>query len=130
LPSWRRRSSRGTAGRSLASLAGRPLDDDRVSVFEGDVSDLIDPETSLWDAIVVDADNGPEAFPGGASGWLYGRAGLAAAFGALRPGGVLAVWPASSDRAFTRRFRVTGFRVEDHCTTNDEVLRPPTRFFR
>jgi len=37
-------------------------------------------------------------------------AGLEAAFAALRPAGVLAVWSAGSDRAFTERLRLAVLR--------------------
>ena len=37
----------------------------------------------------------------------------AAARAALKPGGILAVWSAGSDDAFTRRLRSAGFLVEE-----------------
>ena len=45
--------------------------------------------------------------------WLYSRAGLDAAFTALRPAGVLAVWSAGPDRAFSQRLREAGFEVDE-----------------
>ena len=42
---------------------------------------------------------------------MYGDRGLAAARGALKPGGVLAVWSAFDDRKFVRRLRYAGFSV-------------------
>lgn len=97
----------------LADLAGHPLEDARVTVYEGDVARILQDERRAFDAILLDVDNGPEAFTRQGNDWLYGRAGLAAAFAALRPEGVLAVWSASPDRAFTRRLRGSGFQVED-----------------
>jgi hypothetical protein len=44
---------------------------------------------------------------------LYTPAGLAAARAALRRDGVLAVWSATPDRAFTARLRKAGFAVEE-----------------
>jgi uroporphyrinogen-III synthase len=58
-------------------------------------------------------DNGPEGLTRGSNDRLYGRAGLFAAFGALRPAGVLAVWSAGSDQGFARRLRSVGFEVEE-----------------
>ena len=39
--------------------------------------------------------------------------GLAKARAALRPGGVLAIWSAAPDAAFTRRLQTAGFKVDE-----------------
>lgn len=96
----------------LADAAGRPLDDPRASVFEGDVAELMREAPSRWDAILLDVDNGPSALTRPANDWLYAPPGLAAARAALRPRGVLAVWSAAPDRAFSRRFERAGYDVE------------------
>ena len=44
---------------------------------------------------------------------LYSFAGLRAAKAALAPGGVLAIWSAARDPAFTRRLEKAGFAVEE-----------------
>lgn len=97
----------------LATLAGSPLEDQRVTVFEGDVAQILRAEHRAYDAIMLDVDNGPEGFTRKGNDWLYARAGLARAFAALRPAGVFAVWSATPDRAFTHRLRWAGFKVED-----------------
>lgn len=97
----------------LAALAGHPLRDERVTVFEGDVAEVLKAESQAYDAIVLDVDNGPEGFTRKANDWLYARSGLTRAFAALRSGGVFAVWSATPDRAFTFRLRCAGFKVED-----------------
>ena len=97
----------------LADLAGRPLQDDRVTVFEGDVAEVLRSETSAYDAILLDVDNGPEGLTRNGNDWLDSGPGLAASFAALRPRGVLAVWSASPDRPFTRRLRRAGFKVDE-----------------
>jgi len=96
----------------LAELAGKPLDDARTVVRETDVGLVIKETTDACDAIMLDVDNGPEALPQSGNRWLYHRAGLAAALGVLRSGGLLAVWSAGPDRAFTERLRAVGFEVE------------------
>ena len=48
----------------LADLAGRPLQDDRVTVIEGDVAAVLRSETAAYDAILLDVDNGPEGLNG------------------------------------------------------------------
>ena len=96
----------------LGHLAGRPLDDPRVSVEAEDVAKIIKKRKSAWDAILLDVDNGPEGLTRTFNDRLYARSGLKMSFDALRPGGVLAVWSSGSDEAFTRRLKQCGFRAE------------------
>lgn len=97
----------------LADLAGRPIQDGRVTVREVDVARLLQAEHRAYDAILLDVDNGPDGITRKDNDWLYSRDGLAAAFAALRPGGVLAVWSAGPDRAFVRRLRRVGYEVDE-----------------
>ena len=97
----------------LAELAGRPLDDARVRVREIDVGRVLREGPQAYDAILLDVDNGPERLAHPANEWLYSLAGLQAAHAALRPAGVLDVWSASSDRAFSKRLRQAGFAVDE-----------------
>jgi spermidine synthase len=97
----------------LAELAGRPLEDGRLSVREIDVGRLLREAPGVYDAILLDVDNGPERLAHPANEWLYSWAGLEAAHTALRPDGVLAVWSASSDRAFSKRLRRAGFTLRE-----------------
>jgi len=62
--------------------------------------------------VLLDVDNGPAAFTTADNAGLYNNSGVAAAFGALRPGGTLAVWSAWGDRKFEQRLRFHGFVVE------------------
>lgn len=96
----------------LGHLAGMPLDDPRVSVREEDVAKTIRKKKSAWDAILLDVDNGPEGLTMKANDRLYSTTGLKAAFQALRPGGVLAVWSSKADEAFTRRLKQCGFSAQ------------------
>jgi spermidine synthase len=97
----------------LAELTGHALQDKRVRVFETDVGKILLEEHQIYDAILLDVDNGPAGLTRKGNDWLYSSAGLDAAFEALRPGGVLAVWSAGADRAFSRRLRQSGFEVEE-----------------
>jgi len=97
----------------LADLAGHPLQDSRVTILEIDVARIIQAEHNSFDAILLDVDNGPEGLARKGNDWLYSIAGLEAAFAALRPEGVLAVWSASPDRAFVQRLRQVGFEVNE-----------------
>ncbi len=97
----------------LSVLAGHPLQDRRVIIRIEDVARILKTEHKTFDAILLDIDNGPEDLIRKANDWHYTRAGLEAAFGALRPGGVLAIWSTGSNRTFSRRLRRTGFEVEE-----------------
>ena len=58
-------------------------------------------------------DNGPEGLTRRQNDWLYSINGLTAAYAALRPGGVLAVWSAGVAQEFVQRLRKVGFEVEE-----------------
>ena len=97
----------------LAQLAGRPLEDPRVTVQIGDLANALRESEHAFDAILLDVDNGPDALTQPANAWLYGAPGLRAAARALRPGGVLAVWSVAPDAAFSQRLAGAGFAVEE-----------------
>jgi spermidine synthase len=92
----------------LGGVAGRPLDDPRTSVFLGDVADAIREADGVYEAILLDVDNGPDAFTYKANRWLYTPGGLAAIRRALAPGGTLALWSATDDPGFLPRLRAAG----------------------
>lgn len=97
----------------LGEVAGHPLRDPRVSVREGDVARVLTAARSAYDAILLDVDNGPEGLTRKENDWLYGVNGLNAAYAALRPQGVLAVWSAGPDPGFAQRLRKVGFEVTE-----------------
>lgn len=97
----------------LAALAGHPLDDDRVTVREVDVAQILQTEHRAYDAVLLDVDNGPRGLTRKGNNWLYSRVGLEAVFTALRPGGVFALWSANPNPAFARRLCGVGFRVDE-----------------
>jgi spermidine synthase len=102
----------------IGAPAGHPLADPRSRVYVGDVGDVIRQTVGGFDAILMDVDNGPEGLVRRENDWLYGAEGLRAARSALRARGVLAVWSASPDRAFSKRLQDAGFAVDEH------VVRP------
>jgi spermidine synthase len=95
----------------LGPLAGEPLRDARVRIEIGDVADTLDASRDTFDAVLLDVDNGPDAFTSSANARLYTDRGLAAARTALKPAGVLAVWSAWEQRRFEQRLRHAGFAV-------------------
>ena len=97
----------------MAEIFGDSLSDLRVSIEETDVSEIIRSRQSKFDAILLDVDNGPEGLTRKANDALYSSAGLKAAYAALRPGGVLAVWSSGPNAAFSKRLRTAGFDVNE-----------------
>lgn len=97
----------------LASLAGNPLADKRVAVYEGDVADKINAAHDFYDAILLDVDNGPQGLMQKGNDGLYTLTGLNRSYAALRSGGVLAIWSAGPDATFAKRMRKAQFDVEE-----------------
>lgn len=95
----------------LGPLAGHPLKDPRTVTYLGDVRDRIRAADGYYDAILLDVDNGPIALAHAKNDALYGRRGVAQAWRALKPGGVLGVWSLLDDERFTKRLRGQGFEA-------------------
>jgi spermidine synthase len=98
---------------AMAEIFGDSLTDSRVTLREADVGALIRSARSAYDAILLDVDNGPEGLTRQANDALYDLAGLRAVRGALRAGGVLAVWSSGPHKEFSQRLRTAGFDVDE-----------------
>jgi spermidine synthase len=96
----------------LAALANRPLTDRRVRLEVGDLVDYLAARPAPFDAVLLDVDNGPEAFTTESNSRLYDRRGLRRLHAALRPGGVLIVWSAFESPRFARALRRAGLEAE------------------
>ena len=96
----------------LGEHAGHPLQDQRTTVREIDVTKILKAERQAYDAILLDVDNGPKGMTRKKNNWLYTLDGLTASYVALRPKGLLAVWSADPDRNFMERLRKVGFKVK------------------
>lgn len=100
----------------LADLAGSPLQDPRTQLRVADVRLRISAGGTR-DAILLDVDNGAGALAHADNDSLYGARGLTAAWAALRPGGVLAIWSFGTEPAFEKRAKRQGFEVRTHRVT-------------
>lgn len=97
----------------LGSYSGYPLNDDRTTVYLGDVSDLLRSAEPRYDVIALDVDNGPEALSSSGNDWLYSAEGITSARESLKKGGVLAYWSATPDQRFAKRLQTCGLKVSE-----------------
>ncbi len=95
----------------LGECAGWPLDDQRASVHLGDVAALFKTNLATYDVILLDVDNGPEAFTHDDNSNLYSMESLHAIHQTLHPKGMLAVWSAWHDPSFTKKLKKAQFNV-------------------
>lgn len=109
----------------LGHLAGKPLDDPRVTVRVGDVARVMLAD-GPFDAILLDVDNGPDSFIVADNATLYSRRGLETLRTVLRPEGTLAIWSATHVKGFTELLRKAGFKPREiACQTRDKGRMTP-----
>ncbi|MEP7118736.1 MAG: hypothetical protein ABI880_14200, partial [Acidobacteriota bacterium] len=96
----------------LGPLAHHPLRDRRVQVEVDDVNAVLRASRGRFDAVLLDIDNGPDAFTTVGNDWLYNDGGLATIRASLRGPGTVAVWSAWEDRKFEQRMQWAGFTVQ------------------
>ena len=96
---------------ALGGLAGDPLSDPRTDLWVVDVAERIGSARNLYDAILLDVDNGPDSLAHARNEALYGIEGITRVRDALVDRGVLGVWSFSDDAGFTRRLEACGFHV-------------------
>ena len=97
----------------MADHHAASLSDPRSLIVIDDVAALIRNSGVGYDAILLDVDNGPDGLTKGANDHLYSTGGLGRISSALLVGGVLAIWSAAPDKAFTSRLNAVGFAVEE-----------------
>lgn len=96
----------------LAELAGDPVGDPRVRVLVEDVVATIGRGRNRYDGILLDVDNGPDAFTLESNARMYTAVGLSRLYSALAPGGVVGIWSAYEDRRFDAALATARFEVE------------------
>lgn len=111
------------ASTDMAPVFGDCLDDPRVRVATGDVAAMIEAAKTPYDAILLDVDNGPDGLTRADNDGLYSAAGLTRARRALTAGGILAIWSAHPDPAFTKRLSQSGFDAQIHAVRASRAKR-------
>ena len=96
----------------MAEVFGTCLADPRVAIRLGDVGTALVGE-KLYDAILLDVDNGPEGLTRDSNQQLYSVKSLRRTMSTLRPGGVLAVWSSHTSAPFTKRLLTAGYLVKE-----------------
>jgi spermidine synthase len=94
-------------------LAADALQDPRVTLLHDDVASTLAANPAAFDAIMMDVDNGAEAFTSAANARLYHDRGIRTAAAALRPRGRLAYWLSDPDPSFAKALRRAGLHVEE-----------------
>lgn len=87
----------------LGHLAGNPLNDPRTHLHEADLTAFLLDAPAMYDALLLDVDNGPGWLAIDSNEQLYGRAGLQRLKSRLVAGGVLAIWSADVSPEFFGR---------------------------
>ncbi|MGH7617843.1 MAG: hypothetical protein ACREPM_11490 [Gemmatimonadaceae bacterium] len=93
-------------------LAGSALEDARVEVRIDDVANVLHASGGLFDAIMLDVDNGADALTTSGNARLYRTTGIQMTVAALRPGGRLAYWSDREDPKFEARLRRAGLTLD------------------
>jgi len=96
------------------------LADPRVTVEVTDVVDYLRRVKRPFDAILLDVDNGPDAWCLASNDRLYDRPGLKRIQRALKPGGLLAVWSAEPSPVFEKRLAEVGFTARSETVRSRE----------
>ena len=73
-----------------------------------------------FDAVLLDVDNGPDAWYLESNERLYDRPGLIRIRRALKPGGLLAVWSAKGSSVFESRLAEVGFAARSETVRSRE----------
>ena len=88
------------------------LNDPRVRMVHGDVTDVLQQNPGAFDAIMLDTDNGPDGMLISENAPLYAPSGVATTVAALRSGGSIVYWSVGDDPKFVTVLRRAGLEVK------------------
>jgi spermidine synthase len=111
----------------LGGLAGNPAADLRVRLVTTDLVRFLWDSQVVYDALLLDADNGPDWLAIDTNVQLYDRIGLDRLKSRLTAGGVLAIWSADMSPQFVERLRTvfsnaTAAQVTDSIPESGEII--------
>lgn len=112
----------------LGELNGHPLADKRVVLKVGDIVELVSRSENMFDAILLDIDNGPGAMTVTGNSRLYDYQGIWACRRALRKKGCLAVWSAGPSKDFEMLLMDCGFHVRRYRVPAHRGAKSDSRF--
>jgi spermidine synthase len=92
-------------------LNGQSLEDKRTEIITGDILPLISQSKGVFDAILLDVDNGPHWMTDSGNDRLYSSAGIQICRRALRKQGCLSIWSTGPSKDFEQRLIRGGFWV-------------------
>lgn len=114
----------------LRACSDDAIFDPRVRIFHGDVRDLFEG-SEVFDAILMDVDNGPSFLLRERNASLYSDEGIARMRRRLAPGGVLAIWAGQPEpgleRTLSRYFEDVRVEFVADRGTADNI--PPTAVY-
>jgi spermidine synthase len=96
----------------LKEINRNALDDPRVQIHVGDAFAKVTAGPMLYDAILMDIDNGPAALCTPGNELTYERDGVLALRDSLKPLGVIAFWSSRPEPKFASLLKRWGFQVE------------------
>jgi spermidine synthase len=92
-------------------LSAEAMNDPRVRVVHGDVTDVLRANPGGFDAIMLDTDNGPDGMLMSENAPLYATTGIGLTVAALRAGGSIVYWSVGDDPKFATALRRAGLGV-------------------
>lgn len=103
-------------------LAGQAMNDPRVEIRHTDVTRVLREAGGVYDAVMLDVDNGADPLTTAGNAALYRGPGIHLAAGALKPMGRLAYWSTDDNPKFENMLKhagldVTVARVRAHSTS-------------
>ena len=103
----------------LIERNGPLLDDPRTNVILADLFDCLG-EGDMYDAILIDIDDTPDALITEDNGKLYTPSFLALLRESLNPGGCLAYWMAAPSPKLEMALKKAGFNLKEHPAKTHE----------